>query len=494
MPTTTPETSPLSGTRNRSPKAWLDALLLLICCLLVGVQLFIPPIVGLTDNGDFFKVTGRLDLGPVRIWSGFHSTYTRADKYHLESNVISSELVPAWIASRLSQIVDSGDVFDIRYLGLVHALLFVAAFLCVLRFLHTIVSSAFVRLLSAMAFLLIFTDVLYVSYFNSFYSDAVAVVSLLLMTSAALSLLAENSETRWSTLVLFGVGAILFITSKGQHGVWGVFPAMVLLVPAVAARSRSKKVQSAVLCAILLITTFIEIRITPAAYKGQALFNLIFVKIAPAFPNPAFDLWAFGLTADYAKYVGFTAYQENNPIPDQHSQEVFAVRTGYSRIARYYLRHPRRAVAILVEDLRTNAIHIRDPFLSNYPTGSGIPVLARHFDSWSSLRTSMFNIWPAHICVWYLAFLACAAWLAIKTPNSSLRRLALIGIGLAVIGILEFVFASLADGVETDRHLLLFHEFTDLTMWLSLTALAAWVAARKEHRLDTHSRDSFLAE
>src|SRR5690348_6833436 len=128
-------TSTQFGTHNRSREVWLDASLLLICCLLVGAQLFIPPIVGLTNNNDFYKITGRLDLGPDRPWSGFNSTYTRSEKYHLESDVISSELVPAWIASRLSQVLNREDVFDIRYLGLVHALLFVAAFLTVLRFL-----------------------------------------------------------------------------------------------------------------------------------------------------------------------------------------------------------------------------------------------------------------------------------------------------------------------------------------------------------------------
>jgi hypothetical protein len=275
------------GTSNRSGKVWLDASLLLLCCLLVGIQLFVPPIVGLTNNGDFLKITGRLDIGPDRPWSGFNSTYTRSEKYHFESDFISSELVPAWIASRVAQIANRQDVFDIRYLGLMHALLFLAAFLAVLRFLQTIVSSAIVRLISAMAFLLIFTDVMYVSYFNSFFSDAVAVVSLLFMTTSALCLVAENPEVKWSTLILFLTGAILFITSKAQHGMWGFLPAMVLLAPAAVGRSRLKKVVSAVLCAVLLITTFVEIRITPDSYKGQALFNLIFGKIAPAFPDPA---------------------------------------------------------------------------------------------------------------------------------------------------------------------------------------------------------------
>jgi hypothetical protein len=65
-----------------------------------------------------------------------------------------------------------------------------------------------------------------------------------------------------------------------------------------------------------------------------------------------------------------------------------------------------------------------------------------------------------------------------KSRNLTLRRLALVGIGLAVIGMLEFGFASLAEAVETERHLLLFHEFIDLTIWLSLTAFVAWVTGR----------------
>ncbi len=253
---------------------------------------------------------------------------------------------------------------------------------------------------------------------------------------------------------------------------------MIPVSSAVVAKSRPKKIASWVLCATLLTATFVEIRITPRSYQGQSLFSLIFTKLAPAFPNPAADLRVFGLTADYVKYVGFNAYQPNSPIPSSDTQEAFAMQTGYDRVARYYLRHPRRAVAILAEDLRTNAIHMRPTWLSNYPTGRGNPELAKHFCSWSAVRTFMFDLWPMHICLWYSLFGACTAWLAVKGSNPSIRRLAWIGIGLAVIGMLEFCSASLTEVVETDRHLLLFHEFTDLMIWLSLTAIFIWFSSR----------------
>jgi hypothetical protein len=44
-----------------------------------------------------------------------------------------------------------------------------------------------------------------------------------------------------------------------------------------------------------------------------------------------------------------------------------------------------------------------------------------------------------------------------------------------VAGAAEFGVASLADAVETERHLLLFHLLTDVTMFLALV----WAAPRR---------------
>jgi hypothetical protein len=312
-------------------------------------------------------------------------------------------------------------------------------------------------------------------------------VSLLLAVTSALSLIGEEQHVRWSTLALFELASILFITSKAQHGVWGVFPALFLLMPLRATALGRRTIVYAVLCAVLLIATFVEVRITPESYKGQALFNLIFTKIAPAFPDPAHDLYVFGLGPDDVKYVGTNAFQWGTPVPDAETQEQFARRTGYLRVIRYYLRHPTRGLRIMSEDLCKNAVHLRPGFLSNYRIEDGYPnpTYAQHFDSWSTFRSRMFRIWPWHVAMWHFIFIAVAAFVAMKHPSTLARRAAWLCLGISAIAILEFSFASLIDAEETDRHLLLFHELTDVTVWLLLTGTMAWLTQKARVRSGT---------
>jgi len=71
--------------------------------------------------------------------------------------------------------------------------------------------------------------------------------------------------------------------------------------------------------------------------------------------------------------------------------------------------------------------------------------------------------WPEHILLWYTLVLAATVVLIARGRSRVIRRLAALGLGLALMGIGEFCFAALTDAAQTDRHLFLFHALTDLT-------------------------------
>ncbi len=149
--------------------SWQEPALLAICAVILSVQLFIPPFIGLADNGDFPKITGRLSLGPKSAGENFiHfvSDYLRSPHYYWKSETLSTELPLAWLATRLSGVTKEGDAFDIRWLGAVHAGLLLCALYVLIRTLRPLPS--WPRLLIVAAAIFIFTDVHYVSYFNSF--------------------------------------------------------------------------------------------------------------------------------------------------------------------------------------------------------------------------------------------------------------------------------------------------------------------------------------
>jgi hypothetical protein len=94
-------------------------------------QTFIPPYIGIADNGDFAKITGRLSLGPTDTdyrFKYFNADYVRSARNYWVSPVRSSELWPATLASYLSHTQKEGDLFNIRWLGAVHAIIFIALF------------------------------------------------------------------------------------------------------------------------------------------------------------------------------------------------------------------------------------------------------------------------------------------------------------------------------------------------------------------------------
>jgi len=86
--------------------SWHEPALLAICAAILTVQLFVPPFIGLADNGDFPKITGRLSLGPKyggENFIHFVSDYVREPRYYWKSETLSTELPLAWIATRLSR-------------------------------------------------------------------------------------------------------------------------------------------------------------------------------------------------------------------------------------------------------------------------------------------------------------------------------------------------------------------------------------------------------
>ncbi len=152
------------------------------------------------------------------------------------------------------------------------------------------------------------------------------------------------------------------------------------------------------------------------------------------------------------------AYTQGAPAANRAWTEEFGRRTGFVRLAGWYLRHPSYTAGFLAETLRNGAPEMRPVNLSNFRVEDGRAPGARtgHFALWSNFRSSLLRRWPWHIVIWYAVFLAgCAA------SRSPLKWVA---VGIAALGMGEFAAAALGDSLDAARHLFLFHAATDLTI------------------------------
>ena len=429
--------------------------MLAICAAILTVQLFIPPFIGLADNGDFPKIAGRLSLGPKyegQNFIHFVSDYVHSPRYYWNSGIFSTEFPLAWIAT-----TKDGDTFDIRWLGAVHTILLLCALYVLIRTLRPL--RTWPRLLIAATAIFIFTDVHYVSYFNSFYTDAAALLGLLLTVALAVHIAINGLRTK--NAILFCVAALLFIGSKPPHAIWGFLPAAFL---ALTGGRRGLPFAS-----ILLAASALTLWLSPTGYTAQPLFTLVFSKLARQSPAPQKTLAELGLRPEDSAFIGMHAFMAGAPTLDPQWTREFLRRTSYGALLKWYFHHPLKALELLDQTLTIEAPQMRAPNLSNFrredaPTHGW---RASRFALWSDLRSALLRKWPHHMLAWYLLVIA-ASIRIIRTPQT---RLGWIALGIAALGIGEFCVAGLADAAETYRHLFIFHACTDLTICFAVAAV-----------------------
>ena len=169
----------------------LEHLAIFIAGITLIYVLMIKPIIGVADNGDFGRIMGMTGLDYTssdrqdRYFGYMNRTYITTPSGDLQSGYFSSEIFVVKVAKLMNNLVfRGGNTFDIRFLALLYALLLLGAIYLMIRFTKSKINWASWLLLILL--LLVFTDVGYISYFNSLYGEALSLTSLLLTIAFAL--------------------------------------------------------------------------------------------------------------------------------------------------------------------------------------------------------------------------------------------------------------------------------------------------------------------
>jgi hypothetical protein len=450
-----------------------EVLCLLVYLAIAGNQLFVRPIIGQANNGDFPKVLGPrsiCDLGKGEIEAYVHPRFFIDPKCLWDSELPSSESVFVGVNKAFANWTGRSS-FSITGAGKAHLAVLLAALIILLWALHS--AAPALRFGLPPLVILIFSDVAYVAYLNSFYMDAASMVFLLATVALAG---AWVLRPRTWVAIGFGVAGVLMALSKTQH----VITAFSLAGTAVwfAVRAfRQGKVRDgrwwAASGASVALAAVGIIALTPAGYKAEPLYSLVFFQLLPAVPDKVEALTELGLPASYAAYSGTHAYSSSAAIASLPWRIEFVGQIRYARLAAYYLRNPSVTLRFLGQALKDHVSGIRPMDLGNYLREDGFPpgTLARRFDTWTNVRAWLLLVFPAHIVIFYfvmgtgsLLCLSRQTWAA-RWPLYPLILM------LSVTGITEFLFAVLLDGTETARHLFLFHVITEVLILCGAAAI-----------------------
>ena len=425
--------------------------------LIASYVLFVPPIVGVADQGDYSRVTTHVGLtylpgisyiDQFNCWLVTHWKIVSPEP----SPVFSTAELPIRAIISLHRVATRDTTLDIRWVAGAYLALLLSLILATLDSARRLPVPAY--LVIAVGLIVVCTDSEYISYFNSFFTEPAALLGVLAFVAAGLAAVTAVSPS-WRHMLLLVLGAAFLVGSKAQNAVLGVFAAcwMVWLFK----DNRAKRYASIV--AGLVLVWFCSLILSLAPLPQSNLFNTIYAQVILIAPNPKGALVELGLKPETTAWAG-QAYW-NVKIP---SADLYPGKASRFRLLLFYLRHPDIDLQLASGGLTlSNDVE----GMGNFPRNSGAPHSARTqvFTGYDRLRTHLASIW-------FVFPLLAANFAAVFIWRS--RGASLIST-LAAMAVMAFLIGALYDS-EPRKHLFTFNLLFDVVLFADLSVAAVRVA------------------
>jgi hypothetical protein len=426
---------------------------------ILAFQLFIPPITGLSDQGDFGRMIGRFGYGPadksMPLTAGFvQPKYVRDPSSRIP---ILEQAGPEYLfvgtAVALNRLISKDGSLDIRVVGFVHAIAFLAAFAWLLR-----VTGPITWIVAAIAL----TDVGYVAYWNSFYTEPATCIFFLVLAAESIGICRSGSEIKPWQLARWCLWASMLVWAKSSN-----YPLAAVLAPfALYLGWRAKNTRVAGTVGTFAIAAFaiLTMQTRPKPMQRATTYTSIFMAILPESLTPAADLQELGLDPNLASFSGTGAWTPRTAFPALYDQVLVHSVTG-ATVARFYLQHPTR-IWRRTKALLPVAFSLRPEWCGNFEPSAGRPEGAKttSFTLWSQFHEHLLSP-VARVILIALALLPLIAF------RRGLR-FQFFG-ALAACTMIAFLTAACGDAWDNVKHMYLFNLLLDATLISALALLPA---------------------
>ncbi|MGL4849530.1 MAG: hypothetical protein ACRC28_11535 [Clostridium sp.] len=374
-----------------------------ILAALIGVNiLFIKPIVGMANNGDYFRIISSNNLYYLRdtknqeplYFKYFQPKYGVSDLYNTNQKMIVSTqsllIKPAMLLDKL--ITGNDKTFDLRYLAIILLGFQLLATYFIMKVFCSYLKSPLSKAIISFLYLFVFMDVGYIAYFNSFFGEGVNIPFFLLSVGFLLYIIRFN-KVKWYNILIFSIVSIIFFGAKQQLAPVGVLLAILLFRVMYYKRSMEIKVVS-ITCAIIL--TFAGIYFY-SAIKGDFQYinkyHALNRGILLNEKNPDEILKSMGISTQYSlleNTIYFSPVTQIN-LNDKKLIKEYYDKIGVGNIIKFYALHPNIMIKMMDLGFR-EGYDIRPNELGNYTVASGKPPVAKSYfwGGWSYIKAKFF--------------------------------------------------------------------------------------------------------
>ena len=444
-----------------------ELMIFVLLAAAVLYQVLVPPVVGLADNGDFWRLLDQTGLsyappGPRGgdVFSFIELRFLTDQPRETAAGYVSSELIFVNAALFLDKVLSPDARFDLRLLGAVHAAAFLACLLFVLSTARSLPRPS--RWIVGVLVLIVFTDVGYVAFFNSLYREPAALIFLTLTLACAFRCIVRSQKAPLGSLLAYFAAAALFVTAKPEYAPQSLLLAAFGVLLAYRVGRRAHYLAAAGMTVVVCVFAAWALVSQPAALREVNLYNHVFSDMLTHSPAPEDDLASLGLDRDLVRWAGTDAFGDA-PIDEPAFKEHFFGKVTYVALLKWYVAHPVR-LADMLDRAAREGFSLRSGYLGNFERSANFTPGAQSatFDTWSGAREHF----PSSLAGLLVAFVLATGGAALVRRLSDKARdkmLAELFLLLLAMAALAFLVACLGGGVlDIVKHLFVFNLLVDV--------------------------------
>ncbi|WP_211269518.1 hypothetical protein [Paenibacillus glacialis] len=385
------------------------ALLAATCVLFITIMaLFIPPYIGMADNGDYFRIlygNGLYFNTPDydSQYFGYFIKHFGIFQYFNEnsSDVISSQSLFIHFSVWMNKIFYDQQVFDIRFQAAMYTLLYTIAIYLLVESLTWKIPKKYGYPIAILA-VLMFGDTGYTAYFNSFYGESVVIIMMVFMLASGL-LLYRNRYNDYVLLAIFTLSGFLLTTSKQQNAPVGVIIAFICIILIFIRKQKTFRILMSSSLLILLLAGISTYALIPKEFVNINKYHAMTRGILMESKDPEVALSAFGIDKQYA-ILDKSIYYALNSTVDVNSEILeknFYSQYGFGSILKYYFTNTGQA-GKLFDLAAKSAFIIRPPAMGNYEKTVGHPAgeQTTFFSGYSLMKKALTPRTFGFIVIW----------------------------------------------------------------------------------------------
>lgn len=444
---------------------------LLACVLaavIVGYLLFVSPINGYADNGDFARVIYINGIYPLDIKNYHYTTYLTQHyglfKYYNEHTAMlfSSQGIFVKLAILLNKLFYSKTIFDIRFMGLVYYVFYLGAIYLLTLALTNSKKRENVDYVIALIIVFVFSDSSLTLYFNSFFAEPIMIISMMYITSSLLLLMKRYFTHDWCMLAVYFLASVALITVKQQNAPLALSLVVVTIGIYFVYRNKLYRLLIPISCLILLgsgIATYVMITDQFSNINSyQSMTRGVMLKEQ----DPGNSLEKGGISRQYGLLKGdiYTQTYAATSIKSKNITKDFIPKYNFAWILKYYLTHEQQFNEMLDVAARDGYL-VQIKAVGDFTKKSGAKPYqqVQYFTLYGAMMKAFFPkkfAFYMTLCVVLVALYIVIFVINVKSNEmeSAIKVFMVIGYTTMVIG--TFITAVVGDGdADLAKHLLM---------------------------------------